>query len=67
MNTIERVKELAEERGLTLAKVAVLCDISHSIFSNCERRGGQLKVETIERVCSGLNITMAEFFTEKSA
>ena len=30
-----------------------------------EARGGQLTVDTIERICQGLNITMAEFFTER--
>lgn len=65
MNTIERAKELANERNLTLFKLAKLCGISPSIFTNCERRGGQLTVDTIERLCMGINISMSEFFAAK--
>ncbi len=62
MNTIERVKNLAEERGLTLWKLALLCEVSHSTIANAERRGGQLSLDTIERICDGLGISLSEFF-----
>lgn len=64
MNTIARTKELAEKQGLTLFKLAEKCGISYCTLRNTERRGGQLQVETIERICHGLGITLAEFFTE---
>jgi len=64
MNTLKRVIELAEERDLTLYKLAMLCDVSYSTLKNTQARGGQLTVDTIERICLGLNIPMAEFFTE---
>ena len=65
MNTLKRVIELAEERDLTLYKLAMLCDVSYSTLKNTQTRGGQLTVDTIERICLGLNISMAEFFTER--
>ncbi len=65
MNTIERAKELAQERNLTLFKLAKLSGISPALFTNCERRGGQLTVDTIERVCVGLGISLSEFFAVK--
>ena len=37
MNTIERVKNLAEERGLTLWKLALLCEVSHSTIANADK------------------------------
>lgn len=64
MNTMDRVNELVDDRGLTLYKLAMLCDIPYSTLKNTQTRGGQLTVDTIERICLGLNITMAEFFTE---
>lgn len=66
MNTIDRVKELSDERSLTLFKLATLCDIPYSTLKSTERRNGQLTVDTIERICRGLGITMAEFFTEEN-
>lgn len=65
MNTMDRVCEIANDRGLTLYKLAMLCDVSYSTLKNTQARGGQLTVDTIERICLGLNIPMAEFFTER--
>ena len=54
MNTIAIVRELADERSLTFFKLSQICDVSHSTLKNSERRGGQLSVDTIERICDGL-------------
>ena len=67
MNTVDRVKELGAERNLTLFRLSVICDIPYSTLKNTERRNGQLTVDTIERICEGLGITMSEFFSEKGA
>ena len=63
MNTMGRVEELAADRGLTLFKLAALCEISYSTFKNTTARNGQLTVDTIERIGQGLHISMADFFT----
>ena len=65
MKTMDRVNELANERDLTLYKLAMLCDVSYSTLKNTQIRGGQLTVDTIERICQGLGISMADFFTER--
>lgn len=62
MNTIERVKELAIERDLTLYRLAQICDIPYSTLKNTELRNGQLGVDTIERICIGLDIPLYQFF-----
>ena len=64
MNTMNRVEELVNDRGLTLFKLAMLCDVPYSTLKNTRARGGQLAVDTIEQICRCLGITMAEFFTE---
>lgn len=64
MNTMDRVKELSQERGLTLFKLAEHCGVAYTTLRNTERRNGQLQIETIERICQGLGITLAEFFAE---
>ena len=67
MNTIERVKELAQERSLTLYRLSVQCDVSYSTLKNAEIRYGQLSVDIIERICKGLDIPLSQFFEERGA
>lgn len=64
IDTVSRVYELAEERGLSLYQLSSLCHISFSTIRTTEKRGGQLKVDTIDRICTGLGITMSDFFMD---
>ncbi len=65
MDTIARVKELANERQITMHALAKACDVPYSTLKNTEQRCGQLTVDTIERICIGLGISMSLFFEEK--
>ena len=67
MDTIARVKELAAERNISMHKLAQVCDVPYSTLKNTEQRCGQLTVDTIERICVGLEIPMSAFFEEKGA
>ena len=67
MDTIARVKELAAERRISLHRLALICDVPYSTLKNTEKRSGQLTVDTIERICLGLEIPMSLFFTERGA
>ena len=64
MDTVGRVYSLIEERGISLFQLSRLSDISYSTLSNSKRRSGQLSVETIERICGALGITLSEFFAD---
>ena len=64
MNTVQRVKDLAAERQLSLFGLSKLCDEPYSTIKNTELRCGQLGVDTIERICIGLGISMSRFFEE---
>ena len=64
MDTVGRVYDLIEERGISLFKLSRLSEVSYSTLSNSKRRSGQLSVETIERICGALGITLSEFFAE---
>ena len=65
MDTIARVISLANERNLSLFKLSQLCDVPYSTVKNAEKRGNQLAVTTIERICESLGITMSDFFREQ--
>ena len=62
MTTMDRVHDLLYERDMSLLKLSKVGDISYSTFRTTEKRNGQLSVDTIERVCRALGITMAQFF-----
>lgn len=65
MDTMRRVKELSDERNLTIHQLARQCEISYTTLSTADKRSCQLSVNTIERICRGLGITLSEFFVEK--
>ncbi len=62
MNTIRRLYELMQERNLSLNKLATLSGIKYSTLQMAVRRGGQLSIDTIERICAGLDIPLVSFF-----
>lgn len=64
MDTVKRARELAAERNLSLCQLARKSGISHATIAQTERRGGQLKIDTIESICKALHITLSEFFAE---
>jgi len=62
MNTIRRLYELMQERNLSLNKLATLSGIKYSTLQMAVKRGGQLSIDTIERICGGLDIPLVSFF-----
>lgn len=58
-----RVRQLALERNLSLHSLAKACGINPSTLSVNRRRGGQISLDTITRICDGLGLTLGEFFT----
>ena len=66
MNTVERVYNLIEERDISLYQLARMSGVSYSTVKTTEKRGGQLTVDTIERICIALQITMSDFFSEEA-
>ncbi len=62
-DTLSRIIELCELKGWSLYHLASMSDISYSNLNNIVNRGTQPTVATIERVCSGFNISLSEFFS----
>ena len=67
MDTVKRVYEIMEDRDLTFYQLTRLSGISHSTIKTTEKRGGQLKIDTIERFCDALGISLSEFFAERTS
>lgn len=64
MNTVDRVDELIEKYNLSLSKLCSLSDVPYITLQNARKRGNQLSVDTIDKICQGLGISMSEFFSE---
>jgi transcriptional regulator with XRE-family HTH domain len=64
MDTVKRVYELAEANHITLYQLSQKSGVSYSTIKTTEKRGGQLKVDTIERICAALGIPLSTFFAE---
>ena len=62
METIERVYELAAERNISINRLAEMSGISVSTIKTTKKRGGQLKIDTIERICNALDMPLYAFF-----
>ena len=67
MNTLTRVYELLDDRALSLTKLAEMSGVAYSTIKMAESRNTQLSVDTIERICNALGITLSEFFAEPKA
>ena len=64
MNTVARVYALAKEHDISIYQLAQKSGISYSTIKTTAKRCGQLKIDTIERICEALEITLSEFFAE---
>lgn len=64
INTALRMKELATERGISLRKLSELADVPYSTLKSAQQYNRQLSVDTIERLCVGLQIPISDFFAE---
>ena len=58
-----RIRELCDERNITVNKLATICGITQSTINNfLSRRTTKPPVSTIKKICDGLDITLSEFF-----
>ena len=62
MNEIERIEELRNARGWSVNKLAYEAEIQQSTLQSILYRDKSLKVDTLKRICKGLDITPSQFF-----
>ena len=61
--TRKRIRELCTQRKITPNALSYICGISQStIKSILNNESKSPKVETIKKICDGLEITIAQFF-----
>ena len=50
---------------MTMYQVSQRAGISYSTIQTTKKRGGQLKIDTIERICEALDISLSVFFQSR--
>lgn len=62
----QRLQELRERQNLSVRAVARLSGLGTEVVSRAERGIATPNVQTLARLCAGLNVTLSEFFSETS-
>lgn len=60
--TLQTIEKLYKQRGWTIYKLAKESGIPYSSLNNMFLRNTQPSLNTLERLCSGLGISMSDFF-----
>lgn len=58
----DRIHSLAGERGLSPYELAKRSGMAVSSLYNMFERGTMPKIETLHKICSGMDITLSDFF-----
>ena len=64
MDAKARIKELMAERNWSEYRLAIASGLSQSTVANIFNRNTTPSVATLESICAGFGITMAQFFAE---
>ncbi len=59
-----RIKQLRKDKNLTAEKLAWYSELSKSCVTYAEKAQRDIKMSTIESICKGFGISVAEFFSE---
>lgn len=59
-----RIKQLLAERGWTEYRLSRECGLAQTTIGNLVRRNTLPSIATLETICKGFGISMAQFFAE---
>lgn len=64
MNVVDRVQELLKKKGYSVYRLAKKAELPYSSVANMMNKGTIPTVYTLEKICKGLDVTLAQFFSE---
>jgi len=64
MDILKRLNKLLDQHGWTEYKLSKACGLSESTLANIFRRNSTPSIATLEIICRGFGISMAQFFAE---
>lgn len=62
--TLQKIKRLLDERQWSMYKLAQASSIPYSSLNSMFLKNTQPSLSTLEKMCTGLNISMSEFFLD---
>lgn len=62
---IRRILELCKERDISVYKLSQMADIPKTTLNNMIAADRMPTIPTIEKICKGLDITVAQFFSSE--
>lgn len=65
MNAQSRLLQLLQERSWTESRLSQECGLPEADIGSILRQESDPSVATLETICKGLGITMAQFFSEQ--
>lgn len=60
----KRIKDLCEKKNMSQYELAKRAGMTQSSVSTLLNKGNVPRITTLEKVCKGFGITLAQFFTE---
>ena len=66
MNIHSRLSDLLKQSGISRYRLAKICDIPEETLTGIFKRGNTPTFATLETICKGLGITLAQFFAENN-
>ena len=67
INVLERIMQYRLERNWTEYQLAEKSNLPQSTISSWYRKNQIPTIQSLEKICQAFNITLAQFFTEKSS
>lgn len=64
---LKKIETYMKLRNWSIYKLAKEADIPYSSLNSMFLKNTQPTIPTLEKICSGLNISMSDFFSDKHA
>lgn len=64
MDVLIRLKQMLDERGWTMYRLAKESGLNEATIANIYRRNAMPSILTLEQICQGFGITLSQFFAE---
>lgn len=61
---VEKIKKLRREKGYTVNKLSKMANVAYTTYRRMENMYADLNVQTLQKICNALEISMKDFFDE---